>query len=192
MKARDTKNEILDAAQEYVQRCGANAMSYQHISEAVGIRKASIHYHFPTKAKLLDALIHRYSNYFLGLVDCILDSSVEPKSKLRQYMALFEATLSEGKQDKACMCGMLGAELATLGSSGAEGIRRFYRENEKRLAKILDEGRKSNSFNFEGSSRVTAQLIFSLLEGGMLVARAEGSVRQFQDMTRQMLKLIQG
>jgi TetR/AcrR family transcriptional repressor of nem operon len=191
MAARDTKNEILDAAQEYVQRWGANAMSYQHISEAVGIRKASIHHHFPTKEMLLEALIERYSDYFLGLVDVIVASPVEPKTKLRQYTALFEATLSEGKQDKACMCGMLGAELATLGSTGQEGIRRFYRENEKRLAKILDEGRKSNSFNFEGSSPVTAQLIFSLLEGGMLIARAKGSVRHFQDMIRQMLKLIQ-
>jgi len=191
MKTRDTKNNILDAAQEYVQRWGANAMSYQHISEAVGIRKASIHHHFSTKEKLLEALIDRYSDYFLGLVDAIVASPVEPKTKLRQYTALFEATLSQGKQDKACMCGMLGAELATLGSSAAEGLRRFYRENEKRLAKILDEGRQANKFHFEGSSRVTAQLIFSLLEGGMLIARAEGGVRQFQDMTRQMLKLIQ-
>jgi TetR/AcrR family transcriptional regulator, transcriptional repressor for nem operon len=191
VKTRDTKNEILDAAQEYVQRWGANAMSYQHISEAVGIRKASIHHHFPSKEKLLEALIDRYSDYFLGLVDVIVASPMESKTKLRKYIALFEATLSEGKQDKACMCGMLGAELATLGSSAAEGIRQFYRENEKRLTEILDEGRQAKKFHFEGSSRVTAKLIFSFLEGGMLVARAEGGVQQFQGMTRQMLKLIQ-
>ena len=57
----DTKTAILDAAQELIQRRGVNAMSYQHISEAIGIRKASIHHHFPTKDALLDALIQRYT-----------------------------------------------------------------------------------------------------------------------------------
>jgi len=52
-----TRTRILDTAQDLVQRIGANAMSYQHISEAVGIRKASIHHHFPKKEDLLEALI---------------------------------------------------------------------------------------------------------------------------------------
>src|SRR5689334_9607965 len=47
MARKDTKTAIMDAAQELIQRGGANAMSYQDISEAVGIRKASIHHHFP-------------------------------------------------------------------------------------------------------------------------------------------------
>ena len=68
MKQPDTKTAILDAAQDLIQRVGANAMSYQHISEAVGIRKASIHHHFPSKETLLEELIGRYSRQFLGLV----------------------------------------------------------------------------------------------------------------------------
>jgi hypothetical protein len=46
MPEKDTRTAIMDAAQDLIQRMGANAMSYQHISDAVGIRKASIHYHF--------------------------------------------------------------------------------------------------------------------------------------------------
>ena len=55
----DTKTAILDAAQALIQRGGANAMSYQHISQAIGIRKASIHHHFATKEALLEAVIQR-------------------------------------------------------------------------------------------------------------------------------------
>ncbi|WP_257998927.1 TetR/AcrR family transcriptional regulator [Fischerella thermalis] len=50
MNSTDTRTQILDTAQDLIQRVGVNAMSYQDISEAVGIRKASIHYHFPSKA----------------------------------------------------------------------------------------------------------------------------------------------
>src|SRR5215510_2912589 len=100
MSEADTRTLILDAAQDLVQRLGANAVSDQHLSEAVGIRKASIHYYFPAKEDLLEA-----------------------------------------KHDKACLCGMLGAELASLGDEAAKGIRRFYKANQERLASILERGR---------------------------------------------------
>jgi TetR/AcrR family transcriptional regulator, transcriptional repressor for nem operon len=188
----DTKTAILDAAQALIQRGGANAMSYQHISDAIGIRKASIHHHFPTKEALLEAVIQRYATYFLGVIDAIVESKNDPVSKLRAYAGLFERTISEGKQDKACLCGMLGAELSTLGSPAVAGVRRFYRDNEARLAQVLEEGREKGMFHFKGEAKLVAGMIFSLLEGGALVARAEGGHKRLHAMSEQMLKLLQG
>ncbi len=190
-KIRDTKSEILDAAQELVQRIGANAMSYQHISEAVGIRKASIHHHFPTKEILLEKLLERYNSYFLGIVDEIFNSDMAAMTKLNKYIGLFEATLREGKREKACPCGMLGAELATLGSKAADHVRAFYRENEKRLAAVLEQGRQEGTFTFDGEVAATASLIFSLLEGAMLIARVKGGVTQFHAIRGQLLRFLQ-
>jgi TetR/AcrR family transcriptional repressor of nem operon len=186
----ETKTKILDAAQDLIQRCGANGMSYQHISEAVGIRKPSIHYYFPTKEDLIEALLDRYSGYFLGMVDEIIDREATAKRRMQRYLDLFEATLSNGSSDKACLCGMLGAELASLGDDSAAKIRHFYEENEKRLTRILDEGRKSKEFHFAGDSRATATLIFSLLEGAVLIARAQGGVKQFRGIARQLMSLL--
>ncbi len=191
MPTTDTKTAIMDAAQELMQRGGANAMSYQHISDAIGIRKASIHHHFPTKEHLIEAVIQRYATYFLGIVDGIVESKLDPVDKLRKYAGLFEATLCEGKQDKACLCGMLGAELATLGSSAAAGIRHFYRDNEARLARILEEGREKGAFHFKGDTKLVAAMIFSLLEGGALVVRAEGGHKRLHTMVEQTIKLLQ-
>src|ERR1051325_5903944 len=139
MAAKDTKTAIMDAAQELIQRRGANAMSYQDISEAVGIRKASIHHHFPTKDDLIEAVIERYAEYAFGLMDGIFASKLDPAAKLRHYAGLFEATLADGKRDKVCPCAMLGAELATLNSPAAARVRRFYEENDARLARVLEE-----------------------------------------------------
>jgi TetR/AcrR family transcriptional repressor of nem operon len=190
MDAQDTRSRILDAAQGLIQRLGVNAISYQHISDAVGIRKASIHHHFPTKEDLVEALIRRYAEGFGGLVDRIVASDDDAALKLRRYCGLFEATLREGDQDRACPCAMLGAELATLGSASAGLIRDFYRANEQRLARILEQGRAEGSLAFAGTPEATAALIFALLEGGMLVVRAGGGAKQFRAITGQLLALL--
>ena len=98
--------------------------------------------------------------------------------------------MSEGQQDKACLCGMLGAELSTLGGPSVAGVRRFYRDNEARLVRILEEGKEKGVFHFKGEATLVAAMIFSLLEGGALVARAEGGHKQLHAMAEQMLKLL--
>lgn len=186
----DTRTQILDVAQALVQTIGANAMSYQHISDAVGIRKASIHHHFPTKEALIDALIERYSERFFGVVDQIVAGRKTAVHKLRDYIGLFEGTLRDGAQDKACAMGMLGAEVRTLGEAAADRVSQFYSQNERRLSAILDEGRLDGTLRFEGASPAMAGLIFSLLEGAMLVSRGRNDVDHFRVVSDQLLKLI--
>ena len=188
----DTKTRILDTAQALVQTVGANAMSYQHISDAVGIRKASIHHHFPTKELLLEALIARYETCFAALVKRVEQSDKNGLGKLKDYIGLFEATLQGGKQDKACPMGMLGAEIQTIGEKSAERVRHFYAENDQRLSAILEQGRKDGSLSFAGPATAVASLIFSLLEGAMLVARGRGGVAHFRTVTGELLKLVEG
>lgn len=192
MNSTDTKTLILDTAQELIQRLGVNAMSYQDISQVVGIRKASIHTHFRTKDDLVATLLDRYNAYFLRLVDHIVASTDPPDTKLRRYCGLFEATLSSGAQDKACLCGMLGAELATLNSPLVERIRAFYQDNEERLVVILNEGCDAGIFRFAGDVQATATLIFSLLEGGILIARAGGGPQQYRAVIEQLMQLVLG
>lgn len=192
MRQTDTKTLILDTAQDLIQRLGVNGMSYQDISEVVGIRKASIHTHFPKKDDLLVALLDRYNDRFVRIVDGILASGDSPEVKLRRYCGLYEATLSSGSQDKACLCAMLGAELATLNHPSVELVRTFYQENEARLMVILDEGRQTGNFRFPGDLQATAMLIFSLLEGGMLVARAQNGAQQFHRVIEQLIQIVKG
>ncbi len=186
----DTKTAILDAAQALLQTRGANGISYQHISDSVKIRKASIHYHFPTKHKLIEAVLRRYCVNFLGLVDAIIASDDPAPVKLRKYIGLFDRTLRNGAGQKVCLCGMLGAEFASLRSPTVTLLQRFYRENALRLEKIFEEGRKRGMLRFDGEAKTMGMLVFSLLEGAMLLARADGGVRRFRRLTGQLLRLI--
>jgi TetR/AcrR family transcriptional regulator, transcriptional repressor for nem operon len=186
-----TRTRILDRAQDLVQRIGANAMSYQHISEAVGIRKASIHHHFPKKEDLLEALIQRYSGQFFAWLDGIAAANVAAPVKLQRYIRLFEATLREGKHDRACPIGMLGAELASLGTASAALVQQFRKRNETFLTEVLELGLKHGQFKFSGDLGATASLIFALLEGEVLIARGAAGVQDFSRVAKQMLRLLQ-
>jgi TetR/AcrR family transcriptional repressor of nem operon len=157
-------------------------MSYQDLSDALGITKASIHYHFPSKADLLEALVRRYSEYFLGVVDRILASEGSGMGKLRRYCDLFAA--------KACPCGMLGAEAATLGGATLLRLRDFYAENDRRLRAMLEEGRRDGSVRFRGDAGDTAAVLFAALEGALMVARVRGGVEGFRAITGQLLRSL--
>ena len=186
----DTRTAILDAAQELIQVHGSNGISYQTISEIVHIRKASIHYHFPTKELLIEEVLRRYCSRFHAQVEAIVGCPDPALTRLRAYMALFERTLEEEPGNRVCLCGMLGAELASLGSPALAILHGFYRANAVQLARILEDGRTEGGIHSEGDANTLAMLVFSSLEGAMLIARADGGIAQFRSMEDQLLKLI--
>ena len=190
MESVNTRSQILDVAQDLIQKNGVNAMSYADISKAIGIRKASIHYHFPTKEDLVVDLLDRYNQQFYQAVDVIMASDKSSEAKLNLYCGLFKNTLNSGEQDKACLCGILTAELKTLNNPIAKRIIQFYRRNEQYLEQILQFGLENGEFNFAGNSLIMAKLIFSLMEGDLLVARADGGVTRIQETIDQIISLI--
>ena len=190
MNTIDTKTNILMVAQNLIQRVGVNAMSYRDISDAIGIRKAGIHYHFPTKDELLSTLIDRYSEYVLEMLEQIIESPEAPETKLRRYCALFETTLSSGEQDKACLGGMMGAEIKSLNTTLTEQLNAFYRANEKGIAGILTEGKKAGDFRFSGDVGAMACLTFSMLQGGMLLSRAKDEVSAYRSIIEQLILVV--
>ncbi len=188
--ASRTRTSILNVAEELVQTHGANGISYATISERVGVRKASIHHHFPTKDDLIEELVRRYSADFLAHVDEILASKKAPKAKLEAYIGLFDATLEASPGRRVCLCGMLGAEYASLSPKAARLLKAFYQQNQERLAAILEEGRKDKSLHFGGHAETLGMSLFSFLEGAMLVARADGGPRQFKELTDGVVRLL--
>jgi TetR/AcrR family transcriptional repressor of nem operon len=191
MESTNTRSQILDIAQDLIQRTGVNAMSYADISQAIGIRKASIHYYFPSKEDLLTNLLDRHNQQFCRLLEAIVTADETAGDKLNRYCSLFVETLNSGEQDKACLCGILTAELKSLKTPIVDRITQFYRDNEVYLEGILQAGLESGEFTFRGNPQTMAKLIFSLMEGDLLIARAEGGVARIQATTQQMMALIQ-
>ena len=89
----DTAERILDVAERLVQTQGFNGFSYADISDELGVTKASLHYHFATKADLGSALITRYGSAFRRALDEIDASGADAREKLRRYAGLYADVL---------------------------------------------------------------------------------------------------
>src|SRR5574342_732743 len=86
----DAATAILDIAERLAQTKGFNGFSYADIAAELGVTKASLHYHFPSKEQLGRALIERYEAVFGAALESIDRQAATPPEKLRQYVGLYD------------------------------------------------------------------------------------------------------
>ncbi len=185
---KQTADRVRDIAEALVQTRGYNAFSYADISRAVGVRKASLHHHYPTKADLGLALVSRYHAAFMGALGDIESKSESAAKRLERYTELYGSVLRRGRM---CMCGMLAADVATLPKPMRESIAGFFSDNEQWLTRVLADGKKRGEIAFEGTPSSMASFFVSSLEGAMLVARASNNSDPFDDAVRHLMARIQ-
>lgn len=186
-RASGTADRILDIAERLVQMRGYNAFSYADVASAVGIRKASLHYHFATKADLGLALVARYRRSFLDALRAVETDAAGSLERLERYVGLYGSVL---RKKRMCMCGMLATDAATLPRAMRESVAAFFTENVGWLARVLDQGKKRDELRFEGSAASMAAFFVSSLEGAMLVAHGSGSHENFDGAARQLLATV--
>jgi TetR/AcrR family transcriptional repressor of nem operon len=168
---------VLDVAERLVQVRGFNGFSYADIAAELQITKASLHYHFATKADLGEALIARYATRFFEALGAADGGGTSAPAKLSAYAKLYADVLS---QQRMCLCGMLAAEYPTLPPPMQSAVLEFFDRNEAWLRAVLEQGRNEGSLEFTGPARDTARMIISGLEGAMLVTRPYGDAGRFR------------
>jgi TetR/AcrR family transcriptional regulator, transcriptional repressor for nem operon len=168
---------ILDAAEGLAQTRGYNGFSYADVAAQLGVTKASLHYHFPSKADLGRALIERYHVAFAESLDTLNRETDKPCRKLERYVALYDAVL---QNDRMCLCGMLAAEYATLPQPMQAQLLLFFDANERWLTTVLEEGCRVGRFAFKERANERARVLLGALEGAMLIARCYGDPRRFR------------
>ncbi len=178
-----TREAILALALDLLQARGFNAFSYQHIADRLGIRKAAVHYHFPTKADLGLALVAHYRTQFEDWRAAQMEKGAGPLDLLRGYMAISLHFLRDG--GKACPLGVLEAEFASLPPPLREAVTALDTELREFLAGVLEAGRGAGIFRFDGPAADKVLVITASLQGGLHIARAAGA-RSFTRMLRQL------
>jgi TetR/AcrR family transcriptional repressor of nem operon len=180
----ETSIRILDVAERLVQTRGFNAFSYADIARALHITTASLHYHFPTKAKLGERLIERYRASFLAALDHIDESCRDAGTKLRAYVGIYATVL---ERNRMCLCGMLAADYATLPKAMKEAVRNFFDANEAWLVEVLQRGRANHELSFTGPPVESAHVLVAALEGAMLLARSHGDPARLRSAANHLL-----
>lgn len=185
---RDTREEILNAAEELLQRRGYNAFSYQHIAVQLGIRNAAIHYHFPAKEDLGAALVKRYRQRFREWCEEI-NKLENAWARLQAYFQTYVDYLEA--ECKICPGGVLGSEFEAIPEEMRQEARLLMREIFEWLVETLELGRSQNTLTFPGDARHKAVVIGAALQGSLQIARMAGQERFHQVLEQLGLELTQ-
>lgn len=177
----ETAEQILDLAEMLIQTRGYSAFSYQDIADALGIRKASIHYHFPSKTDLGVAVIDRYIARFDSALNQIAaDQTQSSMAMLDFYVQPY--LLFAGTPDKVCLSAALAGEMLALPPEIRKKVEHFFGTHQAWLTKILQRGVARGEFTLQTPPPKVARMMFGALQGALLVKRATGDLSQIDDV----------
>jgi len=174
----NTAQAILDVAQELVCTRGYSAFSYADISEKVGIRKASIHYHFPSKEDLTRELVRRYRYHFQQTLNRIGQQTTQPSEQLALFCNIYRERLNP---ERVCLAGMLLADFRTLPEIVQTEVAMFFSDAETWLTNVLAEGQAQGDFSSNFSAEKKASSLLATVHGAQLLARASGRCKALFD-----------
>ena len=180
--------EIMSIAQGLIQNKGYNGFSFRDVADAVGIKSASIHYHFPTKSHLVKEITSNYRAEFQLALDEIDALNLTGLEKLEHYAGLFAKTLQ--KKQCVCLAGILATEIGSLSEDVRVELDAFFTEQAKWLSRTIRDGQTEGNINPSIDAEAFAPAFVSGLEGAMIIARSKTSLEYLSSATSQYLDLI--
>jgi len=183
--SRPTDQRILDVTQRLMQAHGYHGVSYAAVAAAVGLRKASVFHHFPTKEGLARAVVARYRATVRDGMAAIDRATDDPSDKLARYVGLYRALLA--RREHMCLCGLLAAEATTLPEAVRGEVRGYFVEHEAWLGDVLAAGRVAALLRGNGSPADAAQRLLAGVEGALLVAQAHDDDARFDAIAAGLL-----
>jgi len=182
MPVVDTKTALLNSAENAARTLGFDGFSYADLAEDVGIRKASIHHHFPSKAKLSVALMQRYHQNFEAVCAEINQNYGTGGTQLSELIQQYRAASDNGKQ--LCLCVSFSASRDSLPPDVLEQISLFREMVIAWLTDVFEKGRADGSISNVVYPALEAVTTLSLLEGAQLAARSEENPRFFDEAVK--------
>lgn len=191
MSQSSTKAEdILRCARSLITRGGYNSFSYADISKVVGIRTASIHHHYPSKADLVRTLVAQYRKEAEAGIAELERIVSDPVDQLRAYLGYWERCFAD-ETAPFCVCALLAGEISVLPDAVALEVRAHFRTLSGWLTSVLERGAAQGRLRLIESAQGDADMLMAVVHGAMLSARAYGDAATFGAITRPLLDRIQ-
>lgn len=186
-----TSDSILACARSLILAGGYNGFSYADIADVVGIRKASIHHHFPSKVDLVRTLLVRYREEADAGIANLERNVPDPLEQLRTYTRYWETCITDASAP-FCVCALLANELPVLPQEVALEVRAYFRSLSAWLTSVLERGVQQGRLQLGKAPRVEAEVFMATVHGAMLSARAYGDPKMFGLITAPLLERLSG
>ncbi len=182
------KDQILEVATELVQTRGYSAFSYQDLSDRLGITKASIHHHFPSKAGLGRAVAEKYNADVKAALAEAKRKSDHPRVQLEGYVQFVLAIIKT--HDRICAAGSVQSEINVVPKAMGQSMCSLVQHVIGWISTVIKNGRDRGVMDFPGTPDNQAALIFAAAQGAMQYGRANGEkkARQVMQQVKESLK----
>ena len=168
---RQRQSEILTLAGEMIQTKGYDSFSYNDLSLRLGIRKASIHHHFPKKQELGLAYLKYRFEAIKDIENQLRQSRMNPVQKLQAY---FDLGVKSIEEHKICPISSFQADRWNINEEMNSVLTKIEDIELSMLSSILEDGRSSEELFFVGEAKDQANMILSSMKGAILYAQGQG------------------
>lgn len=184
----NTRQKILETAIHLLKKKGYYGWSYDHISKEVGIKKASIHYHFPEKEMLVAAALKNYIEGFWCFANDLLASGFTNTAKLQKMIDCYKKNYDA--EDEICLCVMLSADFTAISPELKDHLQNFYKKLEDWIYIVIKSGIQVGEFKPDLEARALACILVNLLQGLLLTGKFCDSKNSFEMSIDQVMSLL--
>ncbi len=181
--------EIMANTRQLLTVGGYKSFSYADLAERVGIRKASIHHHFPSKEDLVHAVVQEYRAEARAGMEAMDQQIHDPLIKVKGYADFWSACIKDGTSS-FCICVMLAVELPTLPADIAAEVTGHFSDLSDWLASLLRAGEIQGVFKLNETAEVEASALMAGIHGAMLAARAFNNPLVFDQIAWPLINKI--
>ncbi len=179
-KGDKTREHIIMKSAELFNRQGFAGSSLNHIIEAAGIQKGGIYRHFGSKDEIaLEA--YQYATRRVGeRFDEALGNETSSAGKLLAFFRVYENVVDDPPFIGGCPMQNTAVESDDTHPLLRRRAQQSLEASLDRMTSIIAEGIRSGEFKPDVDAEALATFAFSLLEGGILLSKLEGSNRHMK------------
>ncbi len=183
----DTSSTILYEAEHLVKSSGFNGFSYSDIASKLGIKKASVHYHYCNKEELGIAILDKQISDFETWCFHMDQKPVSSLEKVRSYIRRSEFYIKDGNSVPPVI--MLQAEISKLPDTMKQLIKEYGKIEHIWLKQTFLKTVENNEIPSYHNPSQLALMVGSFIQGATQVGRTFG-VDYYRTATSQLFNLI--
>jgi AcrR family transcriptional regulator len=168
LQSQETANRILNQAMRIFLEKGYHGTSIDNITQAAGLTKGALYWHFRSKEDLLKRIIKEYEKRFLdGLVQAVGEVQGGALNKFEKYFR-YNAAFAYYNRELCVSFDTLAVELVGAHHGIEPEFRRIYKKYQKFLSSLILQGKKEKVFKKELDPDLAALTVIAFHDGILL------------------------
>lgn len=184
-----TRDQIVGLAIELIQQSGDQGWSYEDIASKVGIRKASIHYHFPSKEDLIVEASRVYIAKVLSEIERGVKHAEGIVDRLLAIAGCYRKVFCQ--KGRLCLCISLTRCGAKNGDAFKTLIEDFYKRVHQIIKQVVEEEQAVGNVGKHVIPKDIATAFLAQLQGLLLMKEYGWESVDFDHAFKQMLNFLE-